>query len=54
MEGQEEKGTTEDEMAGQCHQSNQDEFDPTPGGCRRQEDLTCSGPWGHKESDTTK
>ena len=29
---QEEKGTTEDEMAGQGHQSNQHEFDPTPGG----------------------
>ena len=28
-------------------------FDPTPGGSGRQEGLACSGPWGHKESDTT-
>ena len=32
---QEEKGTTEDEMVGQCHWSNQHEFDPTPGGSGR-------------------
>ena len=25
-------GTTEDEMIGQCHRSNQHEFDTTPGG----------------------
>ena len=48
---QEEKGTMEDEMAGQDHWSDQHEYDPTPGGSGRQ---ACSGPWGHKESDTTK
>ena len=44
----------EDEMVGQRHRSYQDEFDPTPGGSRRQEGLACSGPWGHEESDMTK
>ena len=33
----EEKGTTEDKMVGQCHRSNQHEFDPTLGGGGRQE-----------------
>ena len=41
-------------MVGQCHRSNQHEFGPALGGSRRQEGLVCSGPWGHKESDTTK
>ena len=50
----EEKGTTEDKMDRQCHQSYQHEFDPTPGGTGREEGLVCSGPWGHKESGTTK
>ena len=45
---------TEDEMVGQCHQSNQHEFDPTLRGSGRQEGLACSGPWGHEQSDTTK
>ena len=44
---------TEGEMDGQCHRSYQHEFDPTLGGSGRQEGLACSGPWGHKESDTT-
>ena len=50
---QEEEGTTEDEMVGQCHQRYQHKFDPTPGGSGSQEGLACSGPWGHEESDTT-
>ena len=41
-------------MVGQCHRSDQHEFDLTPGGSGRQEGLACSGPWGHEESDTTK
>ena len=41
---------TEDEMAGQCHRSDQHEFDQTPGGSGRQEGLACS--WGHEKSDT--
>ena len=48
---QEEKETTEDEMVGQGHRSDQHEFDP--GGSGRQEGLAFSGPWGHEESDTT-
>ena len=51
---QEEKGTTEDEMVGQGHRSDQHDFDPTLGGSGRQEGLVCSVPCGHKESDTTK
>ena len=47
------EGTTEDEMVGQCHRSNQHEFDQTPGDNGRQEGLACSGSWGHEESDTT-
>ena len=43
---QEEKGTTEDEMDGEGHRSDQHEFDPTPGSNGRQEGLACSGPWG--------
>ena len=41
-------------MVGQCHRSDQHEFDPTPGGSGRQEGLARSGPWGHEESDMTK
>ena len=41
-------------MVGQCHQSDQHEFNPTPGGSGRQEGLVCSGSWGHEESDMTK
>ena len=44
----------EDKMVGQCHRSDQHEFDPTPGGSGRQAGLACSGPWGHEESNTTK
>ena len=40
--GQEEKGTTEDEMAG------------TPGDGDGQGDLACCDSWGRKESDTTE
>ena len=43
--GQEEKGTTEDEMAGWHHQFNGDECE---GG------LACCNSWGRKESDTTE
>ena len=40
--GQEEKGTTEDEMAG------------TPGVGDGQGGLVCCSPWGRKEPDTTE
>ena len=48
---QEQKGTSEDKMVGQYHQSYQNEFDTTLGGSGRQESLVCSGPWGHEELD---
>ena len=52
--GQEEKGTTEDEMAGWHHRLNRHGFGWTPGFCDGQAGLTCCGSWGHKELDTTE
>ena len=52
--GQEEKGTTEDEMAGWHHRLDGREFDWTPGVGDGQEGLACCSSWGHKESDTTE
>ena len=52
--GQEEKGTTEDEMAGWHHWLDGCEFEWTPGDGDGQEGLACCNPWGCKESDTTK
>ena len=52
--GQEEKGTTEDEMAGWHHWLNGHEFEETPGVGDGQGSLACCGSWGHKESDTTE
>ena len=52
--GQEEKGTTEDEMAGWHHQLNAHEFGWTPGVGDGQGGLTCCNSWGHKELDTTE
>ena len=52
--GQEEKGTTEDEMAGWHHQLNGHEFEWTPGDGDWQGGLACSDSWGCKESDTTE
>ena len=49
----EEKGITEDEMAGWCHQLNGHEFEQTPGDSEGQGILVCSSPTSHKESDTT-
>ena len=51
---QEEKGTTEDEMAGWHHQLDGHEFEWTPGVGDGQEGLACCDSWGHKESDTTE
>ena len=51
--GQEEKGTTEDEMAGWHHQFNRYEFQQTLGDGGGQGSLACCSPWRHKESDTT-
>ena len=51
--GQEEKGTTEDEMAGWHHWFDGHEFGWTPGVGDGQGGLACNS-WGHKESDTTE
>ena len=52
--GQEEKGTTEDEIVGWHHQINGDGFESTPGVRDGQGGLVCCSPWGCKESDLTK
>ena len=52
--GQEEKGTTEDEMAGWHHQLDGHEFEETPGVGDGQGGLACCSPWGCKESDMTE
>ena len=50
----EEKGTTEDEIAGWHHRLNGHEFEWTPGAGDGQGGLACWGPWGRKESDRTE
>ena len=52
--GQEEKGTTEDEMVGWHHRLNGHEFGWTPGVGDGQGGLACCDSWGRKESDTTE
>ena len=52
--GQEEKGTTEDEMSGWHHRLDAHEFGWTPGVGDGQGGLVCCNSWGHKESDTTE
>ena len=52
--GQEEKGTTEDEVAGWHHRLNGRESEWTPGVGDGQGGLACCNPWGCKESDTTE
>ena len=51
---QEEKGTTEDNMAGWHHRLNEHEFEQVPGVGDGQGSLACSSPWCCKESDTTE
>ena len=51
---QEEKGMTEDEMAGWHHWLNGRESEWTPGVGDGQGGLACCDSWGHKESDTTE
>ena len=46
--GQEEKGTTEDEMVGWHHQFNGHEFEQTPGYSEGQGSLVCCSPWDYK------
>ena len=52
--GQEEKGMTEDEMAGWHHRLDGHEFEWTPGVGDGQGGLVCCNSWGCKESDTTE
>ena len=52
-ERQEEKGVSEDEMAGWHHRLNGREFGQTPGDSEGPGSLACHSPGGHKESDTT-
>ena len=49
--GQEEKGTTEEEMVGWHHWLNGHGFGWTLGVGDGQRGLVCCGSWGHKESD---
>ena len=52
--GQEEKRTTEDEMAGWHHRLDGHGFGWTLGVGDGQAGLACCDSWGHKESDTTE
>ena len=52
--GQEEKGMTEDEMAGWHHWLDECESEWTPGDGDGQGGLACCASWCHKESDTTE
>ena len=52
--GQEEKGRTEDEMVGWCHQLNGHGFWWISGVGDVQGGLACCSPWGRKKSDTTE
>ena len=51
---QEEKGTTEDEMAEWHHRLDGHEFEWTPGDGDGQGGLACCDSWGRKESDMTE
>ena len=52
--GQEEKGTTEDEMAGWHHRPDGSEFEWIPGDGDGQGGLACCNSWSCKESDMTE
>ena len=52
--GQEEKGLTEDELAGWHHQLHGHEFECALGVGDGQGSLACCSPWGRKELDTTE
>ena len=52
--GQEDKGTTEDEMAGWHHWLDGRESEWTPGVGDGQGGLACCNSWGHKELDMTE
>ena len=48
----EEKGLTEDEMAGWHHRLSEHEFEQTPGDGEGQGSLAFGSPWGCEELDT--
>ena len=50
---QEEKGMTEDEMAGWHHWLDGHAFEQAPGVGDGQGSLACCSPWGHRESEHT-
>ena len=52
--GQEEKGTTENEMVGWHHRFHGHEFEPALGDSEGQKSLVCCSPWGSRESDKTE
>ena len=52
--GQEEKGTTEDEMAGWHHRLDGHEFEYSPGVGEEQGGEVCCDSWGPKESGRTE
>ena len=52
--GQEEKGTTENEMAEWHHRLNGHEFEQALGVGDGQGSLACCSPWGHKELEMTE
>ena len=52
--GQEEKGTTEDEIVGWHHWLDRHEFEQALGVGDGQGSLMCCSPWGCKELDTTE
>ena len=54
IEGQKEKGTTEDEMVGWHHRLDGHTFWWTLGVGDGQGGLACCGSWGCKESDMTE
>ena len=54
IEGQEEKGTSEDEMDGWHHQLSGHEFEEAPGVGDGQGSLAFCSPWGRKKSDMTE
>ena len=51
---QEEKGRTEDEMAGWHHWFRGHEFEQALGDGEGQRSLACCSPWGHKKLDMTE
>ena len=49
IEGEEEEGTTEDELVGWHHLLTGHEFEQAPGDGKGHGSLACCSPWGHKE-----